>query len=59
MQKKETGGRRQMSATSLSSEPDDLDLSPFNQRGGLGNAHQLFIEQLSKLLDELNEALAA
>ena len=46
-------------ATSLSIEPEDLDLSPFNQRGGLGKAHQLFGEQLHTLLDELNEALAA
>jgi type I restriction enzyme R subunit len=46
-------------ATSLSIEPDDLELSPFNQRGGLGKAHQLFGEQLPGLLDELNEALAA
>jgi type I restriction enzyme R subunit len=46
-------------ATSLSIEPEDLELSPFNQRGGLGKAHQLFGEQLSELLDELNEALAA
>ena len=46
-------------ATSLSIEPEDLDLSPFNQRGGLGKAHQLFGEQLPELLDELNEALAA
>jgi hypothetical protein len=30
-----------------------------NQLGGLGNAHQLFGEQLPKLLDELNEVLAA
>lgn len=53
----------------LSIEPDDLDLSPFpvapelfeggNQRGGLGKAHQLFGPQLPKLLDELNEVLAA
>ena len=50
---------RDQIATSLSIEPDDLDLSPFNQRGGLGKAHQLFGEQLPKLLDELNEALAA
>ena len=77
-----------MNATSLSIEPDDLELSPFlvaptcpskprrswklgeggNQRGGLGNlstvalakveAHQLFGEQLPKLLDELNQVLA-
>ena len=46
-------------ATSLSIEPEDLELSPFNQRGGLGKAHQLFGEQLPKLLDELNTALAA
>lgn len=46
-------------ATSLSIEPEDLELSPFNQRGGLGKAHQLFGDQLPKLLDELNEALAA
>ncbi|HYJ05778.1 MAG TPA: type I restriction-modification enzyme R subunit C-terminal domain-containing protein [Chthoniobacterales bacterium] len=50
---------RDQIATSLSIEPDDLDLAPFNQRGGLGKAHQLFGEQLPKLLDELNEVLAA
>jgi type I restriction enzyme R subunit len=50
---------RDQIATSLSIEPDDLDLSPFNQRGGLGRAHQLFGEQLPKLLDELNTVLAA
>jgi hypothetical protein len=36
-----------------------LELSPFNQLAGLGEAYQLFGEQLPKLLDELNEALAA
>jgi type I restriction enzyme R subunit len=46
-------------ATSLSIEPDDFDYSPFRQRGGLGKVHQLFGAQLPKLLDELNEALAA
>jgi len=46
-------------ATSLSIEPDDFDYAPFSQRGGLGKAHQLFGEELPKLLDELNEALAA
>ena len=30
-----------------------------HQRGGLGKAHQLFGEQLPKLLHELNEVLAA
>jgi len=46
-------------ATSLSIEPDDFGYAPFSQRGGLGKAHQLFGEQLPKLLDELNEVLAA
>ena len=46
-------------ATSLSIEPTDFDYAPFSQRGGLGKAHQLFGKELSKLLDELNEALAA
>jgi len=46
-------------ATSLSIEPDDFEYAPFNQQGGLGKAYQLFGDQLPKLLDELNEVLAA
>ena len=46
-------------ATSLSIEPEDFDYAPFSQQGGLGKAHQLFGEQLPRLLDELNEVLAA
>ena len=46
-------------ATSLSLEADDFGYSPFAQRGGLGKAHQLFGEQLPRLLNELNEVLAA
>jgi len=46
-------------ATSLSIEPDDFDYAPFSHRGGLGKAHQLFGSELPRLLDELNEALAA
>lgn len=46
-------------ATAISIEPEDLDLTPFNQRGGLGKAHQLFGDQLPKLLDELNLKLLA
>jgi type I restriction enzyme R subunit len=44
-------------ATSLSIEPDDFDYAPFVQQGGLGKAAQLFGDQLSVLLDELNEVL--
>ena len=46
-------------STSISIEPEDLELSPFNQRGGLGKAHQLFGSELNILLEELNETLAA
>ena len=46
-------------ATSLSIEPDDLELAPFNQQGGLGKAHQLFGNDLPRLLDELNLKLVA
>ena len=46
-------------ATSLSIDTDDFDFAPFSQRGGLGKAHQLFGDGLPKLLDELNEVLAA
>ncbi len=48
-----------MNGVAISIEREDLELSPLNQLGGLGKAHQLFGEQLPKLLDELNEALAA
>ena len=50
---------KERSTTSLSIEPDDFEYTPFGERGGLGKAHQLFGEQLPKLLDELNEVLAA
>jgi type I restriction enzyme R subunit len=46
-------------ATAISIEPNDFNYAPFSQRGGLGRAHQLFGDDLPKLLDELNEVLAA
>ncbi|HKQ50448.1 MAG TPA: DEAD/DEAH box helicase family protein [Phycisphaerae bacterium] len=46
-------------ATSLTIGPDDLEEVPFKQFGGLGAAHAVFGEGLSKLLEELNERLAA
>jgi len=46
-------------ATSLSIEPDDFEFAPFNQRGGLGRAAELFGSELAALLDELNGVLAA
>src|ERR1019366_10126255 len=46
-------------ATSLAIEPDDFEYVPFEQRGGLGKAMQLFGKDLRPILNELNEALAA
>ncbi len=46
-------------ATSLSMEVEDFEYAPFNQKGGLGKADQLFGAALPKVLEELNEALAA
>ncbi len=46
-------------AASLTIEPDDFDYAPFNQRGGQLRASRLFGPELPKLLDELNEELAA
>ncbi|MFQ5681909.1 MAG: DEAD/DEAH box helicase family protein [Candidatus Binatia bacterium] len=46
-------------ATSLSIETEHFNYAPFSQRGGLGRAHLLFGNDLPKLLDELNEVLAA
>lgn len=47
-----------MSAVGLTIESEDLGLSPFNQGGGLGKAHQIFGGQVSKLLDGMNGVLA-
>ena len=46
-------------AGNLSIETDDFEYSPFVQEGGLGKFYQLFGEEISILLDELNEQLAA
>ncbi len=46
-------------ASSLTIEPDDFAYQPFNQHGGLGKASQLFGSELSTILQELNERLAA
>ena len=44
---------------SVSIAPDDLEETPFSQRGGLARAYQLFGDRLTTLLDELNERLVA
>ncbi len=46
-------------ATSLAIEPEDFQDGWFGQHGSLGRAHQLFGDQLTPLMAELNERLAA
>ncbi|MCS1412827.1 MAG: Type-1 restriction enzyme R protein [Verrucomicrobia subdivision 3 bacterium] len=45
--------------TSFHLERDDLDMAPFDGKGGMGRMYQLFGEQMDMVIDELNEALAA
>ncbi len=40
-------------------ERDDLELEPFDRKGGLGKMYQLFGGQMDAVIDEMNEALAA
>lgn len=46
-------------AASLSIEAEDFDFNPFLQEGGLGKAHQVFGDELQKVIEELNGVLAA
>lgn len=46
-------------ANSFHIDKDDFDLDPFNRNGGLGKFYQLFKEDYEKILEELNEELAA
>lgn len=45
--------------SSFHMERRDLEMAPFDGHGGLGKMHQLFGVQMDRLIDELNEALAA
>lgn len=44
-------------AVSLSVEPEDLDLSPFDRKGGLGRFYEVFGADYEKILMELNVEL--
>jgi type I restriction enzyme R subunit len=46
-------------AESVAIGPEDFEYAPFEQRGGLGRAYQVFGKELNALLDELNGVLAA
>ena len=46
-------------AVSLSIEPADLDLNPFDRKGGLGRFYEIFGENYKALLAEMNIELVA
>lgn len=46
-------------AISFHLEKEDFDYAPFNARGGLGKAWQLFGETTVQIIEELNEVLVA
>jgi type I restriction enzyme R subunit len=46
-------------AASLSIETDDFDYIPFYGKGGLARANEVFGGDLNKIIEELNEVLAA
>ncbi|MDZ4254304.1 MAG: type I restriction-modification enzyme R subunit C-terminal domain-containing protein [Sulfuritalea sp.] len=46
-------------AANLGINIDDFEYAPFNTEGGLGRVHQLFGEQLPKVIEELNRELVA
>ena len=45
--------------TSFHLERDDLDMAPFDGKGGLGKMYKLFGDRMDGVIDELNMALAA
>ena len=45
--------------TSLSIEPSDLDLTPFDRHGGLSAFYDAFGDEYEKILMEMNEELVA
>ena len=45
--------------TSFHLERDDLDMAPFDGKGGLGRMYKLFGDRMDGVIDELNAALAA
>jgi len=46
-------------AANLGINLDDFEYAPFNKEGGLGRVHQLFGEELPKVIEALNLALVA
>ncbi|MDR4468475.1 MAG: DEAD/DEAH box helicase family protein [Nitrospira sp.] len=40
-------------------EKDDLDMAPFDAKGGMGRMYKLFGDEMDRLINELNEVLVA
>ena len=45
--------------TSFHLDRDDLDMAPFDAKGGMGQMYKLFGDRMDGVINELNEALAA
>ena len=45
--------------TSFHLDRDDLDMTPFDGKGGIGQMYKLFGDRMDNVIDELNEELAA
>ena len=45
--------------TSFHLDRDDLEMAPFDGKGGMGQMYKLFSDRMDDVIDELNEALAA
>ena len=45
--------------TSFHLSRDDLDMAPFDGKGGMGQMYKLFGDRMNSVIDELNEVLAA
>ncbi len=50
---------RDHAMTSFHIDKEDLEMAPFDARGGLGKMHQLFGNDMDGLINELNRELAA
>ena len=40
-------------------ERDDLEMAPFDSKGGMGRMYQLFGERMDEVIEELNKELVA
>jgi type I restriction enzyme R subunit len=46
-------------AANLSIEKEDFNYAPFAQEGGIGKVYKIFGDELTAILEQMNEELAA